>query len=167
MESAVDEARRWAAETGGASTHSTSLSEAAKAAAGRLADAATSIIGSLVGDSWTDAAVGVRGSGTTAPRLLIFQAGNFTISISLHPHEDVESLTCDLEGQVAPEDAHDLPDGGRVELASAGRVATTKLDDLGAFSFDSVQIADARLRLILGGATYQIGPLPTVSGSEE
>lgn len=173
LEDAVAQAREWAAATGAEApspseaSGRTGFAAAARKVLDTLSDTAAGIVASLVGDSWSDMAVGVRGTGTAASRLLLFEAHGFTIAVSLHPGSDLDDPRCDLEGQVSPGEGQELPVGGTVELRSPEGLLTAEVSDFGTFSFDDTSVEGAVLVLRLGAASFQIGPLPTITGSEE
>ncbi|MCK4414606.1 MAG: hypothetical protein KAY32_13815 [Candidatus Eisenbacteria sp.] len=98
----------------------------------------------------------VRGVVAAAPRMLLYKAEGFSITLSLIPCEEAASV--DVMGQVTPQQSEVLPSGGRALLRQGDREEETALSPHGEFSFAgqaagmpevSIVLADSVIRLHL------------------
>lgn len=115
----------------------------------------------LVADSWSSAAAGVRGTSTASPRILVYETVDYAVSLSLHLGPDPESLALDVIGQVSPKKGAGLPDGvlATLETVDGGSVAS-EVAPFGEFRFESLGSRPVRLELRLGDERIEVGPLP-------
>lgn len=114
-------------------------------------------------------ALAVRGPAVAAPRLLIFETEEHTISlsISLSPAPGGARII----GGIAPKAGCTLASGGRVALYAGGQALTGEISSYGAFTLDGVPIGDLHLEINLGGDVIEISPIsigghPDPSGEE-
>lgn len=115
----------------------------------------------LVADSWSTAAAGVRGTSTASPRILVYETPEYAVSLSLHLGADPESLELDVIGQVAPRKGAALPEGVMATLETMdGASVQSAVEPFGEFRFEGLRAQPLRLELQLGHERIEVGPLP-------
>jgi hypothetical protein len=113
----------------------------------------------LIADSLAPNAA-VRGPVAAAPRMLLYEAEGFAITLSLSPATESGP---EIMGQVTPQQSESLPAGGRAILRRADAVEEVALSPHGEFQFAgppgeeppeiSIVLADSMIRLNLPSDT--------------
>jgi hypothetical protein len=103
----------------------------------------------------------VRGTAAASPRLLVYEAGDFMVSISL---KETDHATRSLLGKVVPRAAAEVPPG-KVVLWIDRESRETDLGPHGAFRFDGVPRGPIRLDVQVGGTVIHVPPIEPEGGS--
>jgi len=126
-----------------------------------VAQVARTVQATLLADSWTDAAVAVRGSSASAPRTLLYETDNHTVSLSFQPGLDPQRIDLAVIGQLTPHEGTELTANAIISVRGReGSEVVTSIDAFGTFRFDKLDQAPHNFQLIVGRDRIEIGPLP-------
>ena len=120
-----------------------------------VGDGLQALWATLVADSH-QANLAFRGSTYTAPRMLLYECPQFTISVSLNVGSEPDTI--DVLGQVSPRATIDLG-GGVVGLKVNDDVHETTLSEFGEFAFYSVTEATLEIEVGVGDALVRLAPI--------
>lgn len=124
----------------------------------RLGDEVRLLTAALAGDSLEPSHATRAGTGApVAPRMLVYEAAGYEITISLAAGD--RRGTLDVSGQVTPS-AGELEAGGEAGLRAGTYEATAPLSGFGEFAFDAVPAGELELEVGVGRSVIRLAPIP-------
>lgn len=103
----------------------------------------------------------VRGAETAQPALVVYETGDFAISLTFSAPPETERLR--LIGQVVPKTASALPPGGQVVVWSERETRTGEVNENGEFAIEGVPRGELHMDILIGDDAIQLSPVPTRS----
>jgi hypothetical protein len=124
---------------------------------GKLGGLVRELAASLTVESATPS-LAVRGANRAAPRLMVFETEEYTVSVSVSGTAQPDRFC--LVGHVTPKVSESLPGSGQATVFGGAEVIRVPLNELGEFEVDAAPRGDLHIDLELGGARIQLSPVP-------
>lgn len=139
-------------------------SESARAKLGSIAAgamaAAKEILATLVADS-LQPSLAVRGVTSAAPRLLVYETPEYSVSLSLQ--DSSASGRHDIVGNLMPKLAAEIPNGAHMQVEDHPELGSVPISEFGEFRIEGLEVVPGTMLAIdLPEMRIHVGPLPAI-----